>query len=172
MKGRYFIVCSLLLALALTACKDIKQQKTSLAIIDNNRHYYPIKQGEELKMTFEVKNVGKSPFILEDIITSCGCVIVKENAIASIPVDRVAKVQLSYDSTKNIGHVKHYVTIYGNLEHRTFVELVFDVNVVPDAHYTKDYEELYEEREAAKSKWERVVNSKPNGQIYYTDEVH
>jgi len=53
---------------------------------------------------------------------------------------------LKYNSTKNIGYVKQYVTIYGNLTGVDNIEIVFDVHVVPNSLYTKDYEELYLEK--------------------------
>ena len=39
----------------------------------------------------------------------------------------------------------HRIRIFGNMLPDGRAELKFDVNVVPDADYTRDYEELYQD---------------------------
>jgi hypothetical protein len=51
---------------------------------------------------------------------------------------------LDYDSKKNVGKVVHTVRIWGNISPKGMAEMRFDINVVPDANYQHDYEELYE----------------------------
>ena len=136
----------LAIAISLTGCLNPMERKTTLEVVDNYRHYYPIPQGQELEVVFTVKNVGKNPFMLTDAYTSCGCLILDKSSINSIPPGRERNVVLKYNSTKNIGYVKQYVTIYGNLTGVDNIEIVFDVHVVPNSLYTKDYEELYLEK--------------------------
>ncbi|MBB4118464.1 hypothetical protein GGR32_000738 [Mesonia hippocampi] len=148
---------------------NIKNEKTTLEIEDNNRHYYPILQGQELEVVFPIKNIGENTFILKDIITSCGCLIPK-SSINAIPAGEEARLFLTYNSNKNIGYVKHYITLYGNFADTNKIELTFDVRVVPDAHYTKDYEELYQEEKNKAGNIEDMVDGNENNKGYYLDE--
>lgn len=145
----YFI---LLPILVLMGCKGGEGETTTIEIVDNNRHYYPVLQGQEKSMVFPLLNTGKHSFVLKDIIVSCGCIVAKTASLKHIPAGGEGKLVLTFDTTKNIGYVKHYVTLYGNFENGENMEVSFDLNVVPDAHYTKDYEELYDvhKRDTAK----------------------
>jgi len=77
---------------------------------------------------------------------------------------------LSYNSAKNVGYVKHYITLYGNFENAVLKELIFDINVVPNAMYTKDYEELYTEEINANGGVKRFVDGDENNKGYYMSE--
>jgi len=167
MNRKKIFVPILLLVVAMTSC-HIRDKKTSLEITDNARHYYPVLQGQELDIVFPVKNTGKNPFILEDIITSCGCLIPQKSSIHSIPAGSEGRLILKYNSNKNVGYAKHYITLYGNFETTDKMEIVFDVHVVPNALYTKDYEELYQEEKDAKIK--SMVHGDENNKGYYMDE--
>lgn len=159
----------LIIGLIFSSCMNIKDKKTSLSIVDNNRYYYPILQGQELVIAFEIENTGKHPFVLSEIFTSCGCVVAKQSSIKSIPAGKSRTLFLNYNSTKNIGKVKHYITLYGNLLNEENVELTFNVNVVPDAHYTQDYEQLHLEYKR-ESGIEQAVDGKENNKGYYFED--
>lgn len=145
MKQLIYIISVLTSLLFFAGCKKTDNQKTTLEIVDNDRHYYPVLQGDQKKIIFPILNKGENAFVLSDLIVSCGCIAVKKASIQHIPSGGEGKLILEFDTTKNIGYVKHYISIYGNLENRENIEVVFDLNVVPDAHYTKDYEQLYME---------------------------
>lgn len=148
---------------------NIGGKKTSLEITDNERHYYPILQGQELDIVFSLKNTGENPFLLEDMILSCGCLSVKKSSIKTIPAGSEGRLILKYNSNKNIGNVKHYVTLYGNFKTTDKMELVFDVHVVPNALYTKDYEELFQEEKDKGGKVKDMVDGDENNKGYYMD---
>ena len=57
-------------------------------------------------------------------------------------------VTLKYDSRKNVGKVEHAIRFWGNISPGGMAELRFDVNVVPDASYHHDYEEMYDKEES------------------------
>lgn len=164
-----YIILILILATGISACVDIKNKKTTLEIVDNNRHYYPILQGPELDIVFVIKNVGEVPFMLSDIFTSCGCLVPDKSAIEAIPPGKEGKLILKYNTTKNIGYVEHYVTLYGNLTTLDKAEIKFDVHVVPNSLNTRDYEELYlENKNREKDEDEDDVNNEGN-KGYYID---
>jgi len=153
--------------MSLNACFNPKNEKTSLEIMDNGRHYYPIQTGQDLDVVFKVKNIGKSPLIITDIITSCGCIVLNKNTTKTIPAGQEGFISMTYNSTKNVGFVKHWIELYGNFEKLEKMELVFDVNVVPDAMYTKDYEELFLMEKEKNGNIEDLVDGTANNKGYY-----
>ncbi|MBK5722413.1 DUF1573 domain-containing protein [Dysgonomonas sp. Marseille-P4677] len=152
-----------------TGCLDKRDKQTTLDIIDNNRHYYPIMQGEELNISFNIKNTGEVPFILEDIITSCGCITANKSGIDVIPPGKEGRLILQYDSNKNVGLSKHHITLYGNLRNMTSIDIAFDVHVVPDALYSKDYEELYQKEKGFGKDVKDLMDGKESDQGYYIE---
>lgn len=169
MRKLFFMTTAVLLLLSGTACDDIKGKKTTIQITDNNRHYYPILMGQELNIVFPIKNTGKNPFILEDIITSCGCITLEKSSIGTIPPGKEAKLVLTYNSAKNIGEVQHYITLYGNFATTQKMELMFDVHVVPQSLYTKDYEEMFQEEKDLAGNIEDLTDGNENNKGYYLD---
>lgn len=151
----------------LVSCAAIEEKNTSIAIIDNNRHYYPLLTGQDLDISFTIKNTGKAPLILEDIISSCGCIVIHKSSTMKVPPGEHGRINLTFNSRKNIGYVKHWVELYGNFANTDKEELIFDINVVPNALYTKDYEELHLEEKGKKGYIEDLVDGKENNQGYY-----
>lgn len=127
------------------SCKK-KVNMTAIEIEDQDRHYYPILQGEELELNYGITNVGDEPLIIKEIQTSCGCMIVNDKLPLMVMPRKKGFIHIKYNSTKNVGLVKHYIYCYGNIAETGRAELRFDVHVVPDADYTRDYEELFREQ--------------------------
>lgn len=165
---KFFIAASILFT-AIMGCKDVENIKTTLEVVDNGRHYYPILTGQELDIVFPIKNTGTEPFILADIITSCGCITANISSIKTIPAGQERRLHLKYNSSKNIGYVEHFVTLYGNLATTDQMEIKFDSNVVPNALYTKDYEELYQEEKNRRGNIKDWVDGDENNKGYYID---
>lgn len=152
------------------SCSDLSKKKTVMEVEDNNRHYYPILAGEMKDVAFNLKNTGDNPLIITDIITSCGCLKVDgSSGMFTIPPGKERILTLSYNSAKNIGYVKHYITLYGNFEDSLFKELIFDINVVPNALYTKDYEELYADEIRKNGGIKEMVDGTTANKGYYVD---
>lgn len=157
--------------LMMTSCMNVLDKKTILEVEDNDRHYYPVLAGQLKDVSFNLKNTGKNPLMITDIITSCGCLKVNEDERAfSVPPGKERLLTLSYNSAKNIGYVKHYITLYGNFQKGPLQEIMFDINVVPNALYTKDYEELYKDELDAQGGVKRFVDGDENNKGYYMDE--
>lgn len=158
-----FAVCFVLLS-----C-NIKDKKTSIAVNNPNRHYYPIQRGQALDIVYEIENTGENPLLISDIHTSCGCVLIDESSFKMLPAKGKGFIRLKYDSKKNIGYVKHYIDIYANLENEAKHEITFDVNVVPNALYTRDYEELHNENKQRYVNEKDLVDGKENNKGYYVE---
>lgn len=156
----------LIFILAITGC-GIENKKTTLKITDNGRHYYPILRGQKLHVIFPIENIGKNPFILSDVFTSCGCMVLsKKSSIKAIPAGRTGNLILEYNSDANTGYVKQYITLYGNFDSAKQMTLTFDVNVVPEPQYTKDYEQRYLEDNGGVKE---AVDGSFNQRGYYMD---
>lgn len=142
MKRILFIVAIITIFVGTTGCKR-SIRNTTVYVEDSIRHYFPIRQGEQLSILYKVENTGKDPLMIQDIHTSCGCVILEQDAKRLVPPQGATYLHLNYNSRKNVGEVQHSVRIYGNIEPFGMKELSFVVNVVPDPDYTRDYEQLY-----------------------------
>ena len=160
----------LMLLLVLPAC-GLKEKKTTMVVADAERHYYPVLRGQELDVLYEIENIGEHPLFISDIHTSCGCILIDESSFKVLPAKGKGFIKVRYNSGKNIGYVKHYITIYANLESDIKYELTFDLNVVPNALYTRDYEELYEEHKKKGLNTKDLVHGNENNLGYYTDEA-
>ena len=78
---------------------------------------------------------------------------------------------MEYNSIKNIGHVGFHTTIIANTEEKSHT-FFFETNVVPDALYTRDYEELYEaQSKENKGSIKEMVDGSNNKRGYIVDSV-
>lgn len=150
----------------LTSC-DFKENLVDVTITDPIRHYYPIVQGKKLNIVVKLENKSDFPFKITDILTSCGCIILKKGTLEVIPAQSSGFIELTYDSNKNIGLVNHFIYIYGNLKKADKLVANFDVHVVPDALYTPDYEELYRKEVEAGGGVKNRVEGNENENGYY-----
>lgn len=162
------IIFSLLI---LVSSCGIEDKKTTVSVVDGERHYFPVLRGQELDVQYVIENTGKEPLFITNIHTSCGCLLVDDSSFKVLPAGGKGFVKLKYDSSKNIGYVKHYITIYANLETDTKFELTFDVHVVPGALYTRDYEEIYKERQEQGLNEKHLVDGYENNLGYYLDDT-
>ena len=143
-KSIFYILLLTALPLYFTGCRK-EVRPTSMTIKDSVRHYYPIKQGQQLDIMFTITNTGDAPLIISEMQPSCGCIILDKSSHIIIPEDGIRQFKATYNSIKNVGEVVHRIRIFGNMLPNGKAELKFDVNVVPDADYTRDYEELYQD---------------------------
>ncbi|WP_432670160.1 DUF1573 domain-containing protein [Flavobacterium sp. SM2513] len=157
----------LLTVFALIVSCEYKEELVDVKIVDPVRHYYPITQGQELNIIVKLENTSDYPFKITDILTSCGCVIVKKGALEVVPAQSTGYIELTYNSNKNIGLVNHFIYVYGNLNKMDKLEANFDVHVVPDALYTPDYEELYQKEISEKGGLKNMVEGNENNKGYY-----
>ena len=88
-----------------TACTK-RVRPTYITVSDSIRHYYPVVSGEVLDLTYVVRNEGDDPFLIDDIQPSCGCIDAPKDIDAIPPHDSIT-LKFSFDTTKNIGYVRH-----------------------------------------------------------------
>ena len=161
------VLIALLCCTALTGCKK-RIGMTTVSVQDSVRHYYPVIAGRELNLVYDVTNTGDQPLIIRDIQPSCGCIITMPESHIVMP-QKTIRLRLVYQSAKNIGYVQHVIRIHGNIKPHGIAKLVFDVNVVPHADYTRDYEELYKEAVERNELLNGKVEGEDNEKGYYVD---
>ena len=164
-KSISYIILLIAFPFYFTGCKK-EVRPTSMTIKDSIRHYYPIKQGQQLELMFTITNTGDAPLIISEIQPSCGCIILDKSSHIIIPEDGIRQFKATYNSIKNVGEVVHRIRM---LPHGK-AELKFDVNVVPDADYTRDYEELYQDFNTKNGIVREMVDGKESELGYYVGE--
>lgn len=156
--------------LGVMGCRKVVEP-TEIKIQDPVRHYKPVLQGQTLEIVYQVTNTGKNPLVILDIQASCGCIVIERRTHVIVPPERKEYVRLKYNSNKNIGLVEHTIRLYGNIEPSGVAEMKFDVNVVPAADYTRDYEELFREQNVKNGFVNRFVDGLESERGYSVDEV-
>ena len=159
---------AMLAVLLLTSGCEKRMVPTALQVVDSIRHYYPIVAGEKIHFSFVLRNIGDSPLLLDDIQPSCGCIAGKLNANIIPPHDTLT-VSFTFDSSKNVGYVRHAIRLYGNILPRGMATLIFDVNVVPPSDHDPDYEEIFQEQKEAEGGVKDLVDGRPAEKGYYVD---
>lgn len=135
----------LLLSIFFVSCKH-KVGPTMVTVVDSVRHYRPLLLGEELTMHYDLTNVGEEPLVVNDIQPSCGCIVSNMGSNLIILPGETKRLIFVYDTSGNIGYVKHTIRIYGNVLPKGEIDLIFDLNVVPPTAEAPDYEQIYNER--------------------------
>ena len=72
-----------------------------------------LNQGEKIEHIFEFRNVGKSPLMLSNVLTTCGCTV-PEWSKAPVPYDSTGIIKVVFDSSSKIGRQNKVVTIRSN----------------------------------------------------------
>lgn len=168
---KYFLPITVLLLL-LASCGDRQLQEAHVEFVDPYRHYYPVLQGEVLAITYEIDNVSENTLFIQEVQTTCGCIVPLDALPIVIFPKRNAYLHLAYNTIKNTGSVEHYIWCYGNFADSAYRELRFDTNIVPSADYIRDYEQLFREHPELPFTPKDLVNGKLTDRGYYTGELY
>ena len=154
-------------------------------VTDSIRHYYPVKQGEVLKIAYPIVNNSDVEVVIQGVQTSCGCLASRDQLPIFIMPKDTGYVHVDFDTSKNTGYVSHYIQCFGNFRNAadsvllldakgnekwaSYVELHFDTNVVPPAYYNRDYEDVWHEQNGGLSGTIRdFVDGKSSQKGYYS----
>lgn len=158
-------------ALPFSGCKEKELKEAKVKILDRDRHYYPVIQGEILPIKYEIENESDVPLIIQEIQSSCGCLLPDDELPIVVLPHNKNFVRMGYNSIKNTGHVEHQIYLYGNFTDSAYRLLTFDTNVVPPADYTRDYEVLWHEQvEEGQKGIKDLVDGSSVDKGYYTDD--
>ena len=167
-RGSFWVLAGII---ALFAACSKKLEPASVIVIDPVRHYYPIFQGEMMSISFELENTSDNPLFIQEIQTSCGCLVPRAELPIVILPHRNGFIDLEYNTIMNNGYVNHYVYCYGNFQDTTAIVMQFDTNVVPSADYTRDYEQLWLEQAKKQPTIPSIINGSISSKSYYIDSA-
>ena len=74
LNSNIILLLIMLAGLMLSACQQTVQP-TSITIKDSIRHYYPLIRGDELRMSYDITNIGEEPLVITDIQPSCSAIV-------------------------------------------------------------------------------------------------
>lgn len=140
---------------------------TSISVKDSIRHYYPIIQKDELRMTYELTNTGTETLVITDILPSCSAITLDGEMPDIIPAGKTAKLNFIYNSDINLGYVSHIIRLYGNMLPKGECALAFDVHVVRPTLEGSDYEEIFFAKQSAAKE---LVDGKLGEKGYWVGE--
>ena len=163
MKKLLFFVLSLLF---FAACEKILKPATVI-IVDPVRHYYPVVQGEIMRVSYAIENVSENPLFIREVQTSCGCLLQRNEMPIVILPHKQGFINIDFNTIKNTGYAQHFIYCYGNFKDSSVVELQFDTNIVPPGNTTPDYEELWQEQNGVSIK--EAVDGVNGEKGYYID---
>jgi len=166
--SRYLALLTVIVMIIFSSCNK-KLKPASIIVVDPVRHYYPVLQGEMMSIAYEIENTSNNPLFIQEIQTTCGCIVPRNQLPLVVLPHKSSAIFLSFNTIKNTGYVEHFVYCYGNFRDTTCVELVFDTNVVPQADYVRDYEQLWHDQETGAPSLRDFVDGMPSQKGYYTD---
>ena len=125
MRKQYTFKILTLLALSVllfTGCNK-RLKPASVIVVNPVLHLYPIPQGELQKILFEIENTSDNPLFIQEIQTTCGCIVPRNELPIVILPHKLGTIHLAYNTIKNTGYVDHFVYCYGNFEGSDCLEL-------------------------------------------------
>jgi Protein of unknown function (DUF1573) len=101
------------LFLNLIGCQDRSESESVMKILPGELDFGKIKQGEIYKGEFIIYNVGKSRLQIHNIITGCGCTVVRYEKRLVDSNDSVT-VSFEIDSKNKFGKQNRTISIFAN----------------------------------------------------------
>lgn len=164
------LVCIVAMCLSLGACQK-RVGPTKITIQDSVRRYYPILQGQDLKMRWKVTNRGEVPLVLTDVQPCCGSMEVMTEYNDLIPPGKDIDLIIVLHSLKHTGETNLTIRIFGNIEPNGVDSMMFTVNVVPPYGGTPDYEQLYKENlDNMDEAMKEAINGSEDERGYFTKD--
>ncbi|MBR2184645.1 MAG: DUF1573 domain-containing protein [Prevotella sp.] len=163
MKKLLLIALPLLLFIA---CEK-KLKPATVIIVDPVRHYYPVVQGDIMRVSYAIENVSENPLFIKEVQTTCGCLLQRDEMPIVILPHKQGHINIDFNTIKNTGYAQHFIYCYGNFKDSSVIELQFDTNIVPAGHTTPDYEELWQEQNGVRIN--EAVDGTKGEKGYYID---
>ncbi len=128
----YLFLLFMLLSLALKAQKAEVPDTTVFAQMEFTETEYnfgDLYQGEKAEHNFKFKNIGNSPLILNNVLTTCGCTA-SEWPREPIQPGAKAEIKVVFNSASKIGRQNKVITIRSNAKEGDY-RLRISVMVLP-----------------------------------------
>lgn len=115
-KRFYLFILFLIYTSTLIAQDKVESDSTSFAQMESEEvsfEFGELYQGEKAEYTFQYKNVGNAPLILQNVLTTCGCTA-SEWSTDPLPPGEEAQLKVAFDSSTKIGRQNKVITIRSN----------------------------------------------------------
>jgi len=90
-----------------------------ISFIDTSFDFGELRQGEKIEHLFSFKNIGTTPLVLNNVLSTCGCTV-PEWSKEPIPYDSTGTIKVIFDSALKIGRQNKVVTIRSNSKEGDF----------------------------------------------------
>ncbi len=100
-----------------------------MEFVESEYNFGDLYQGEKAEHIFTFKNIGKSPLIINNVLTTCGCTAPKWPESPVLPGQN-GEIIVAFDSSSKIGRQNKVITIRSNAKSGDY-RLRISVMVLP-----------------------------------------
>lgn len=127
----YFFCFLVVISISANAQKNKVNSQPKITFETTSHDYGLIFAGEDGEVDFNFKNEGKSPLIISNIVSSCGCMIVKWSKDPIMP-NKEGTIKVAYN-TNIIGDIKRSITVSTNDQSQSRIVLILTGKVLAKA---------------------------------------
>jgi hypothetical protein len=84
-----------------------------IAFTETSYNFGELKEGEKIEHTFTFENTGKSPLVLSNVLTTCGCTVTKWTR-SPVMAGEKGEIIVKFDSRGKEGQQTKIVTVISN----------------------------------------------------------
>ena len=117
--GFALLSVSIHIAIAQEVSEEDTAAFAQIAFDKVNFDFGDVVQGEKIEHVFEFRNEGRTPLILSNVLSTCGCTV-PEWPKEPVPYDSTGIVKVIFDSSSKIGRQNKVVTIRSNSKEGDF----------------------------------------------------
>lgn len=121
MKKLGFLLMIAVFSITYVAAQNGQAKETPKAEFKNNVHDFK-KVAEEVgqvSCTFELKNTGTAPLIINSVRASCGCTTPSYTSQPILP-GTTGEIKVAYSTTNRVGSFSKVVTVFTNVPDTTY----------------------------------------------------
>lgn len=124
----YFFCFLVVISINANAQKNRVNTQPKITFETTSHNYGVIFAGDDGEVDFNFKNEGKSPLIISNVVSSCGCTIVKWSKDPVMP-NQTGTIKVAYN-TNIIGDIKKSITVSTNDQSQNRIVLILTGKVV------------------------------------------
>lgn len=126
----YFFCFIFVLSLKVNAQSNLVDTKPKIVFEQTSYDYGLIFAGDNGDVNFNFKNEGKSPLLISNVVSSCGCTVAKWSKDPVMP-NQTGSIKLTYN-TNIIGNIKRSITVTTNDPKMSRIVLIITGKVVKE----------------------------------------
>lgn len=124
----YFFCFLIVISISANAQKNRVKSSPKISFESTSHDYGVIFAGDNGEFDFNFKNEGNSPLIISNIVSSCGCTLVKWSEDPLMP-NQTGTIKVEYN-TNIVGDIKRSITVSTNDQSQNRIVLILTGKVV------------------------------------------